>query len=205
MFCMHWRVTHDAKYGVVSRQFQSINAGRDNAQEPSARAAQTGAARPSRAARGLTRVPHRRAAAAASVPAGRTDGDPFGTISTLAGAAIALGARALTAEQFEAARLTNELLRQHCDEPFLPAAAALARSFHGQLLGACPNVHMVELLTAQLVGIDISRAAPVSRAQLERAADEHDELLAMVRSDAPLSAIERFARRHADGLHVCCG
>lgn len=205
MFCMHWRVTHDAKYGVVSRQFQSINAGRDNAHDAIDQTVKMHTARPSGAVRGLTRVQHGRSAAATSPSSGHTDSDPSGTIAALAGAAIALGARALTAEQIEAAQLTNQLLRRHFDEPFLPAALALARSFHRQLLGACPNVHMVELLNAQLAAVGVSPPVSVSRVQLERVADAHDQLLAMVRADEPSNAIERLARRHADDLHVCWG
>ncbi|HWL45213.1 MAG TPA: FCD domain-containing protein [Ilumatobacter sp.] len=206
MYCSHWRVTHDANIHIDAQVLQINGDHASGAARSVFRVAEQRPWRPIGApAVGSTHVRQRTVNGSGETISRGKVTDPLPTITMLEGAAIARGAAALTAAQLEAAHATNDLVRQHLDEPFLPAAVALARSFHQQLVGACPNQHMVALLAAQVAGLGPVSPPVVSRALLERAADEHSELLDLVRSGAPLSSIERFARHHANGAHACCG
>lgn len=204
MYCLSWRDAHvngsdeanrhgDSEFiglGITSHaDNQSVRSGRRTPTRT------TSAARPLGAAR---RVRSTNVTPTGSVVSNEHS---LGTISTLEGAAMALGARALTPEQVDAARLTNTLIRRNLGADMLSAAEHLAVSFHRQLLGACPNRHMVTLLSSQPT--PAPRLWSPSPDEFMRMADEHDQLLDMVAAGEPMAGIERFARRHADTSHGC--
>ena len=207
MYCLSWRGAHSGAIDAAESRQQSqnnrliIDGPLSNIRVQSRRLATSleSAGRPALALEQLSARPASRSSASAPREHSRS------TIATLEGAALALGARSLTDEQLEIARLTNELIRRNVESACVPAAHDLARSFHHQLLGACPNLHMVGLLEAQTGDLSPVRRAPATLMQIARAADDHDELLAMVGAGTAPVAIERFARRHADASHVCFG
>ncbi|MGT2460991.1 GntR family transcriptional regulator [Sinomonas atrocyanea] len=124
------------------------------------------------------------------------------TLSLVEGAATALSAPAVTAEDLAAARAVNERMREflapdplHFDSV---AFTALNREFHSVLFERCPNPHILDLVHRGWNRLKALRGSTFSYVP-ERASqsiEEHEALLALIESGAPTAEIELAARRH---------
>jgi len=119
-------------------------------------------------------------------------------VATLEGLATGLAAPLLTAEQLEQARGLNREMRAvltHLDPVLF---TTLNMRFHRLLCGACPNVHLNDLLDREW-----DRLAQVRRSTFsyvpERSltsVEEHEQMLEMIADGAPTQQLEALVREH---------
>jgi DNA-binding GntR family transcriptional regulator len=119
-------------------------------------------------------------------------------LSILEGAATALSARSLTTEDVRRARSVNELMVETLDHFDPRAFTALNQEFHGILFERCSNPRMLELVRAEWARLGHLRDSTFSFVP-GRAAEsvrEHEKILQLIETGAPLGDIEKAARRH---------
>ncbi|BCT76619.1 GntR family transcriptional regulator [Sinomonas cyclohexanicum] len=124
------------------------------------------------------------------------------TLSLVEGAATALSAPSITAEDIAAAREVNERMRVFlAPDPlhFDPVVfTALNREFHSVLFEHCPNPHILDLVHRGWNRLKALRGSTFSYVP-ERATEsieEHEALLSLIETGAPTGEIELAARRH---------
>ncbi|GAA2197836.1 GntR family transcriptional regulator [Sinomonas flava] len=124
------------------------------------------------------------------------------TLSLVEGAATALSAPSVTAEDLAAAREVNSRMREFLAQDPLHfdavAFTALNRDFHSVLFEHCPNPHILDLVHRGWNRLKTLRGSTFSYVP-ERAAEsveEHEELLKLIENHAPTAEIELAARRH---------
>ncbi|MFG1928789.1 GntR family transcriptional regulator [Cryptosporangium sp. NPDC048952] len=123
------------------------------------------------------------------------------TISMLEGAATALAAPFLTAEDIARARELNDVVRRGLPDLDPRVFRAVNQELHRTLYARCPNPRLLELLGAEwirlgnlpdsITGLVAGRAAAV--------VDEHAALIDLMESGAAADTIERAVRRHRAG------
>ncbi|HLS92612.1 MAG TPA: GntR family transcriptional regulator [Microbacterium sp.] len=120
------------------------------------------------------------------------------TLGVLEGAAMALAAPHITADDLDRAEQVNRRMRGllvHFDPHQF---TVLNEAFHRDLFASCPNPHILDLVErgwARLNNVRDSTFAFVpSRAAVS--VDEHDEILRLVRDGASPAEIEHAARQH---------
>ena len=122
----------------------------------------------------------------------------MGTLAVLEGAATALAAPRLTAEDLRRAREVNARLTATLDDFDPHTFTALNQEFHAVLFGPCPNPRLLELVTAEWGRLrrlrDSTFAFVPGRAQAS--VREHEQIVALIEAGAPLTDIEDAARRH---------
>ncbi|GAB3142840.1 GntR family transcriptional regulator [Micromonospora sonneratiae] len=125
--------------------------------------------------------------------------DAMQTLAVLEGMATALAAGRLTKQDIAKANEINEEMREMLGERFDPVRFTdLNHQFHEVLCATCPNRHLHDLLQREWERIALIRRSSFtfvpgrSRASVE----EHDALLALIRSGAEPGEIEMVARRH---------
>lgn len=119
-------------------------------------------------------------------------------LSILEGAATALSARALTADDVRRARSINERMIETLDHFDPRAFTALNQEFHATLFDRCANPRMLELVQAEWARLGHLRDSTFSFVP-GRAAEsvrEHENILRLIESSAPLGEIEKASRRH---------
>jgi DNA-binding GntR family transcriptional regulator len=119
-------------------------------------------------------------------------------LSILEGAATALSARALTADDVKRARTINERMIETLDHFDPRAFTALNQEFHATLFERCANPRMLELVQAEWARLGHLRDSTFSFVP-GRAAEsvrEHENILRLIESSAPLGEIEKVSRRH---------
>lgn len=124
--------------------------------------------------------------------------DSMLALSILEGAATALAARRLTGEDIRHARRVNELMIETLGHFDPRAFTALNQEFHAALFSACANPRMLELVNAEWARLGHLRDSTFSFVP-GRAAEsvrEHESLLRLIESGAPLDEIETAARHH---------
>jgi DNA-binding GntR family transcriptional regulator len=119
-------------------------------------------------------------------------------LSVLEGAATALSARRLTADDIRRARSINELMietLQHFDPP---SFTRLNHEFHAALFEKCANPRMLELVEAEWARLGNLRDSTFSfvPGRAQESVHEHENILALIERGAPLGEIEKAARRH---------
>ena len=119
-------------------------------------------------------------------------------LSILEGAATALSARALTADDIRHARAVNEQMietLQHFDPRRF---TALNQEFHSALFTKCANPRMLELVNAEWAKLGHLRESTFSfvPGRAQESVREHENILKLIEAGATLSEIERAARRH---------
>ncbi|MBD8023594.1 GntR family transcriptional regulator [Microbacterium gallinarum] len=119
-------------------------------------------------------------------------------LSILEGAATALSARALTADDIRHARAVNEQMietLQHFDPRRF---TALNQEFHSALFTKCANPRMLELVNAEWAKLGHLRESTFSfvPGRAQESVREHENILALIEAGAPLGEIEKAARRH---------
>lgn len=119
-------------------------------------------------------------------------------LSVLEGAATALSARLLTAEDIREARAVNEQMTAQLEHFDPRTFTTLNQRFHATLFAKCGNPRMNELVQAEwarLGGLRDSTFAFVPERARESVRD-HEHILQLIETSAPLDEIERVARRH---------
>ncbi|QKJ20118.1 GntR family transcriptional regulator [Microbacterium hominis] len=119
-------------------------------------------------------------------------------LSILEGTATALSARRLTHEDIARARAVNERMIQTLDHFDPRSFTALNQEFHATLFEKCANPRMLELVRAEWARLGHLRDSTFSFVP-GRAAEsvrEHENILQLIESSAPLGEIEKVARRH---------
>lgn len=120
------------------------------------------------------------------------------SLSILEGAATALAARRLTPEDIRGARAVNELMTARLDHFEPRAFTALNQQFHSALFAKCGNPRINELVEAEWARLGNLRDSTFSFVP-ERAREsvrDHEHILQLIETSAPLDEIERVARRH---------
>jgi DNA-binding GntR family transcriptional regulator len=120
------------------------------------------------------------------------------TLAVLEGAATALAARRLTATDLQRAREVNRRLVAGLDDFDPHAFTASNQEFHAVLFAPCPNPRLLDLVTAEWARLSRLRDSTFSFVP-ERAREsvrEHEGIVALIETGAPLADIERAAREH---------
>ena len=120
------------------------------------------------------------------------------TLGVVEGAATALAAPRLTADDLGRARAVNDRMRRLLDDFDATAFTQLNQQFHSVLYERCPNPHILDLVHrgwSRLSGIRDSTFAFVP-GRASHSVDEHDELLRLLQGGADPLQIELVARDH---------
>jgi DNA-binding GntR family transcriptional regulator len=120
------------------------------------------------------------------------------SLSVLEGAATALAARALTPEDIREARAINERMIETLDDFDPRAFTALNQRFHAILFARCTNPRMLELVETEWAKLGHLRDSTFSfvPGRAQESVAEHENILVLLESGAPLGEIEKAARRH---------
>lgn len=120
------------------------------------------------------------------------------TLSIVEGAATALSAPLITASDIARARAVNTEMRA-CLDNFDPVRfTALNLEFHSVLFENCPNPHILDLVHRGWNRLQALRSSTFSYVpgRASESVAEHDALLVLLESGAPVEDIERAARAH---------
>ncbi|KQQ93168.1 GntR family transcriptional regulator [Leifsonia sp. Leaf325] len=119
-------------------------------------------------------------------------------LSILEGTATALAARRLTADDVRQARQINELMIGRLDEFEPRAFTALNQQFHSVLFAKCANPRMLELVESEWARLGHLRDSTFSfvPGRAQESVREHENILVLIETGAPLGEIEKMARRH---------
>ncbi len=119
-------------------------------------------------------------------------------LSILEGTATALASRNLTESDIRAAREINERMIARLDDFEPRAFTALNQQFHSILYTPCTNPRMRELVEAEWARLGHLRASTFTfvPGRARESVAEHESLLQLIESGAPLGEIEMAARRH---------
>jgi len=120
------------------------------------------------------------------------------TLAILEGAATALAARHLTADDLRQAREVNRRLVDSLDDFDPRTFTSLNHMFHSVLFAACPNPRLLALVEAEWVRLGHLRDSTFSfvPGRAQESVREHEALVDLVEAGAPLADIERAARSH---------
>ena len=119
-------------------------------------------------------------------------------LGILEGTATALAARRLTADDLRRARAVNELMIETLDHFDPKSFTALNHEFHSILYAKCANPRVLELVTAEWGRLGHLRDSTFSfvPGRAQESVAEHEGILVLIEQGAPLSEIEKVARRH---------
>jgi DNA-binding GntR family transcriptional regulator len=120
------------------------------------------------------------------------------TLGVLEGAATALAARRLTADDLRRARAINGRLIAALDDFDPHTFTKLNQEFHAILFAPCPNPRLLDLVTAEWARLSRLRDSTFSfvPGRARESVREHDGLVALIEAGAPVADIERAAREH---------
>jgi len=120
------------------------------------------------------------------------------TLGLVEGAAIAMAAPLLTAEEIAHARRINDQMRQLLDHFDPHEFTRLNQRFHTILFERCPNPHVLDLVHRgwrRLPGVRDSTFTFIPE-RAGHSVDEHDALLALIEDGRDPLQIELAARNH---------
>lgn len=119
-------------------------------------------------------------------------------LAILEGAATALAARHLSVEDLRLARSLNDRLVDSLDHFDPPSFTALNQQFHEVLHAPCPNPRLSDLVTAEWARLDHLRVSTFSYVpgRARESVREHEDIMRLIETGAPLPEIEDCARRH---------
>ncbi|WP_421733611.1 GntR family transcriptional regulator [Cellulomonas sp.] len=120
------------------------------------------------------------------------------SLAILEGAATALAARHLTADDVRQARGLNRRLVESLDDFDPRHFTSVNHAFHSVLFAACPNARLLALVEAEWVRLGHLRDSTFSfvPGRAQQSVREHEVLLDLIETGAPLPDIERAARGH---------
>ncbi|NUU19697.1 GntR family transcriptional regulator [Cellulomonas humilata] len=120
------------------------------------------------------------------------------SLAILEGAATALAARHLTADDLRHARELNRRLVESLDDFDPRLFTSVNHAFHSVLFAACQNTRLLALVEAEWVRLGHLRDSTFSfvPGRAQESVREHEVLLDLIETGAPLPDIERAARGH---------
>ncbi|UNX56454.1 GntR family transcriptional regulator [Georgenia sp. TF02-10] len=120
------------------------------------------------------------------------------TLAILEGAATALAARRLTAEDVRRARDVNARMTEALDQFDPPAFTRLNQQFHTILYAPCANPRVLELVDAEWARLGHLRASTFSfvPGRAHESVREHENIVRLIEAGADPAAVERAAREH---------
>jgi DNA-binding GntR family transcriptional regulator len=124
--------------------------------------------------------------------------ETLATLAILEGAATALSAPFLTEVDFELLESINKAMAQADDAGDLAEVSRQNRRFHAACYGQCPNAWLLDLLRMTADRAYVGRRSLFFDAQRRshQSVQEHQEIVRLIRSNAPNAAIEAAVRRH---------
>nr|WP_315266420.1 GntR family transcriptional regulator [Microbacterium lemovicicum] len=119
-------------------------------------------------------------------------------LSFLEGTATALAARSLTVEDVRRAREINALMIETLDHFDPRAFTGLNQEFHATLFQKCPNPRLLDLVQGEWARLGHLRDSTFSfvPGRAQESVAEHENILRLIETSAPLAEIENVARRH---------
>ena len=120
------------------------------------------------------------------------------TLAILEGAATALSARHLSADDVRHARELNRRLVESLDDFDPRLFTSLNQRFHSVLFAPCPNPRLLALVEAEWVRLGHLRDSTFSfvPGRAQESVREHETIVDLIEAGAPLADIERAARGH---------
>lgn len=122
------------------------------------------------------------------------------TLGIVEGAATALAARCLTAEDLRKARAVNDRMVDILDPFDARAFTELNHEFHAILFARCDNVRLLEVVNAEWGRLNHLRHSTFSfvPGRARYSVREHELIVDLITRGAPLVEIELLARRHRE-------
>ncbi|MFT4041526.1 MAG: GntR family transcriptional regulator [Gordonia sp. (in: high G+C Gram-positive bacteria)] len=119
-------------------------------------------------------------------------------LSILEGAATALAARRLNADDLQKARDINARMVESLGNFDPRLFTALNQEFHATLFHKCTNSRLVTLVEAEWVRLGHLRTSTFSfvSGRAHESVREHENIVRLIEIGAPLGEIEKVARRH---------
>jgi DNA-binding GntR family transcriptional regulator len=120
------------------------------------------------------------------------------SLSILEGAATALAARRLTEADIRNARRVNELMIETLEHFDPRSFTALNQEFHAALFEKCANPRILDLVHGEWARLGHLRDSTFSfvPGRAQESVREHENILQLIETGAPLGEIEKAARRH---------
>lgn len=120
------------------------------------------------------------------------------TLGIVEGAATALSAPLISADDIARARAVNDRMRE-CLADFDPVRfTSLNQDFHSVLFERCPNPHILDLVHRGWNRLQALRSSTFSYVpgRARQSVEEHEALLGLLEAGAPADDVERAARAH---------
>ena len=120
------------------------------------------------------------------------------TLGIVEGSATALSAPLLTAEDLDRAAAVNDRMHRLLDHFDPHAFTELNQQFHSVLYEPCPNPLLLDLVRSEWARLGHLRDSTFSfvPGRAQESVREHENILQLIESSAPLGEIEKAARRH---------
>lgn len=120
------------------------------------------------------------------------------TLALVEGAATALAAPNISADQIRRAREINQTMRDTLDAFDPQRFTALNLEFHSVLFESCPNPHILDLVHRGWNRMKVLRNSSFSfvPGRAAESVDEHERVLQLIEQRAPVTEIEAAARAH---------
>lgn len=120
------------------------------------------------------------------------------TLALVEGAATAMIAADVTADQLSRARTINERMRQSLEHFDPQRFTELNLEFHSVLFETCPNPHILDLVHRGWNRMKVLRESSFSfvPGRAHESVEEHDQILRLLERRAPALEIELAAREH---------
>ncbi|QIM16185.1 GntR family transcriptional regulator [Leucobacter insecticola] len=120
------------------------------------------------------------------------------TLALVEGAATALAAPGITADQIARARDINQTMRETLNAFDPQRFTNLNLEFHSVLFESCPNPHILELVYRGWNRMKVLRNSSFSfvPGRAQESVEEHERLLQLIEGHAPILEIEMAARAH---------
>lgn len=126
--------------------------------------------------------------------------DSMKTLAYLEGIATAQASKYMTPELLDQASALNDQMKEATESPaYDPIAYSnLNGRFHNTLCSACPNTHLLSLITAEAERVTIIRRASFkfNPERSKRSVTQHEAILTLIREGAGELEIELAAREH---------
>jgi DNA-binding GntR family transcriptional regulator len=120
------------------------------------------------------------------------------SLSILEGAATAMAARRLTVDDLRRARTVNERMIESLADFDPRQFTSLNQEFHSILFARCDNPRLLTLVEAEWGRLGHLRASTFTfvPGRAQESVSEHENIVRLIETSAPLSDIEDAARRH---------
>ncbi len=119
-------------------------------------------------------------------------------ISIVESAATALASRLLTEDDIRRAKAINDVMTQTLSHFDPRTFSALNQEFHHVLYAKCPNPRLLEIVNAEWARLGSLRDSIFAfvPGRAPESVKEHEDIIAMIETSAPIEEIEKAVRRH---------